>query len=54
MIGANQTIRRETMAKRDLSTVFKALLLQFVGEADPLLSMLEWVTQQLMEVEAAN
>jgi transposase-like protein len=42
------------MAKRDLSTVFKVLLLQFVGEADPLLSMLEWVTQQLMEVEAAN
>ena len=29
------------MAKRDLSTVFRALLLQFVGEADPLLSMLE-------------
>jgi transposase-like protein len=42
------------MAKRDLSSVFKALLLQFVGEADPLLSMLEWVTQQLMEVEATN
>jgi hypothetical protein len=28
------------------------LLLQFVGEADPLLSMLEWITQQLMQVEA--
>jgi transposase-like protein len=40
------------MAKRDLSTLFKSLLLQFVGEADPLLSMLEWMTQQLMQVEA--
>ncbi len=42
------------MAKRDLNTVFKALLLQFLGEADPLLSMLQWVTQQLMEIEASN
>lgn len=40
------------MAKRDLSTVFKSLLLRFVGEADPLLSMLEWIAQQLMLVEA--
>ncbi|MGA2614305.1 MAG: IS256 family transposase [Spirochaetia bacterium] len=40
------------MAKRNLSTLFKSLLLQFVGEADPLLSMLEWMTQQLMQVEA--
>jgi len=40
------------MAKRDLSTVFKSMLLQFVREADPLLSMLEWITQQLMQVEA--
>ena len=40
------------MAKRNLSTLFKSLLLQFVGEADPLLSTLEWMTQQLMQVEA--
>ena len=44
--------RREMMAKRDLGTVFKSMLLQFVREADPLLSMLEWITQQLMQVEA--
>jgi putative transposase len=42
------------MAKRDLSTVFRSLLLQFVGEADPLLAMLEWITQQLMQVEAES
>ena len=40
------------MAKRDLSILFKSLLLQFVGEADPLLSMLEWTTQQLMQVRS--
>ena len=42
------------MAKRDLSTLFKSLLLQFIGEQDPLLSMMEWMTQQLMEIEAEN
>jgi putative transposase len=40
------------MARRDFSTIFKSLLLQFIGEADPLLSMLEWMTQKLMEIEA--
>jgi putative transposase len=42
------------MARRSLSKVFKPLLLRFAAEQDPLLSMLEWVTQQLMEVEAEN
>ena len=53
MIGwQTRSERREMMAKRDLSTVFKSMLLQFMREADPLLSMLEWITQQLMQVEA--
>jgi putative transposase len=42
------------MAKRDDTTLFKALLLQFIGEEDPLLSMLQWTTHQLMQVEAEN
>lgn len=42
------------MAKRDLNTIFKSLLLQFIGEEDPLLKMLEWMTQKLMEIEAEN
>ena len=42
------------MAKRDVTTLFKSLLLQFIGEEDPLLSMLQWTTQQLMQVEAEN
>jgi len=40
------------MPKGNLSTLLQSLLLQFVGEADPLLSMLEWMTQQLMQIEA--
>jgi len=39
------------MAERDSSTVFKSLLLQFEGEADHLLSMMEWMTAQLMQLE---
>ena len=42
------------MAKWDVTTLFKALLLQFIGEEDPLLSMLQWMTQTLMQVEAEN
>jgi len=42
------------MAKRDATTLFKSLLLQLIGEEDPLLSMLQWTTQQLMQVEAEN
>jgi putative transposase len=42
------------MAKRDVTTLFKSLLLQFIGEEDPLLAMLQWTTQQLMQVEAEN
>jgi putative transposase len=42
------------MAKRDVTTLFKALLLQFIREEDPLLSMLQWMTQTLMQVEAEN
>ena len=40
------------MAKRNFITYFKELLLQFLTEADPLLSMLQWLTQQLMQMEA--
>jgi len=42
------------MAKRGVTTLFKSLLLQFIGEEDPLLSMLQWTMQQLMQVEAEN
>lgn len=44
----------EMMTKRYLVTLFKSLLLQFFGEADPLLSLLEWMTQRLMNIKADN
>ena len=34
------------MAKRNLGTLFKSILMQFVEEADPLLSMVEWMSKQ--------
>lgn len=37
--------------KYDTST-YKKLLLHFMGEADPLYSMLQWLTERMMEVEA--
>lgn len=33
--------------RRDVTTLFKSLLLQFIGDGDPLLSMLQWMTQAL-------
>jgi transposase-like protein len=40
------------MAKTNLITCFQKLLLQFVTEQDPLLAMLQWLTEQLMRMEA--
>ena len=40
------------MAKTNLITHFQKLLLQFITEPDPLLAMLQWMTEQLMQMEA--
>ena len=40
------------MAKTNLITHFQKLLLQFITEPDPLLAMLQWMTEQLMQTEA--
>lgn len=40
------------MAKTNLITHFQKLLLQFITEQDPLLAMLQWLTEQLMQLEA--
>jgi len=40
------------MAHRYDSATYKKLLLQCIGEADPLYAMLEWVTERMMEGEA--
>ena len=40
------------MANTNLITHFQKLLLQFITEPDPLLAMLQWLTEQLMQSEA--
>ena len=31
---------------------FKKLLVEFIGQEDPILAMLEWTAQQMMQIEA--
>ena len=40
------------MARKYDTATYKKLLLHFMGEADPLYSMLQWLTERMMEVEA--
>ena len=40
--------------KIDERELFKRVMTDFILEEDPMLAMLKWMTQQLMEVEAAN
>ena len=42
------------MAKKNDTTNLTELLLRCMGEADPMLSMLEWLCAQLMEAEVAS
>ena len=42
------------MAQQKDTTNLAGTLLQFMGMADPMLSMLEWLCEQMMEVEVSN
>jgi putative transposase len=42
------------MAYHKSTLSFEKMLLKFIGEPDPMLSMLEWLCHKLMEVEVAN
>ena len=42
------------MAKKNDTTNLTELLLRCMGEADPMLSMLEWLCAQLMEAEVSS
>jgi len=42
------------MTKTKDTTFFESKLLEFITEADPLLAMLQWVTDKLVEVEVAR
>ena len=40
------------MAKKDATTYFREMLLQFIAEPDPLHAMLQWLTERMMQLEA--
>jgi transposase-like protein len=40
------------MARENVSTYFKKLLLEFITEPDPLYAMMQWLTEQLMRIES--
>ena len=42
------------MAQRKDTTNFSGLLFQFMGTEDPILNMLEWLCEQMMEVEVSK
>ena len=42
------------MAYHKNTVNLEKMLLKFLGEPDPMLSMLEWLCQEMMEVEIAN
>jgi putative transposase len=51
-VGENNNTRRQTMAKLNNSEYFKRALLEFITDEDPLFSMLQWITDKLMQLEA--
>lgn len=42
------------MTKTKDSTFFENKLLDFIAEPDPLFSMMQWLTEQLMEIEVSK
>jgi hypothetical protein len=42
------------MAGRKHTDYYKKLLLDFIAEPDPLFSMLQWLTQRMMELESQS
>ena len=42
------------MAGRKDTTDFSGLLFHFIGTEDPMLNMLEWLCEQMMESEVSN
>jgi len=37
---------------KNLTGIFKKILVEFIGQKDPILAMLEWTAQQMMQIEA--
>jgi transposase-like protein len=40
------------MARTNYQQIFKKILVDFIGQEDPILAMLEWTAQRMMEIEA--
>jgi len=54
MLLPKQTQRGQPMTKTKDSTFFENKLLDFIAEPDPLFSMMQWITEQLMEIEVSK
>jgi transposase-like protein len=40
------------MVRTNYKDIFKKILVDFIGEEDPILAMLEWTAQRMMEIES--
>lgn len=54
MLLSRLTKRGQPMTKTKDNTIFEKKLLEFITDDDPLLSMLQWVTDKLVEVKVAH
>ena len=54
MLLPQQKQRGQPMTKTKDITFFENKLLDFIAEPDPLFSMMQWITEQLMEIEVSK
>jgi putative transposase len=54
MLLLRQTKRGQPMTKTKDTTFFENKLLEFITESDPLFAMMQWLTEQLMEIEVSK
>jgi putative transposase len=54
MLLLRQTKRGQPMTKTKDTTFFENKLLDFITESDPLFAMMQWLTEQLMEIEVSK
>lgn len=54
MLLLRQTQRGQPMTKTKDTTFFENKLLEFITESDPLFAMMQWLTEQLMEIEVSK
>ena len=54
MLLSRQTRGKQPMTKTKDSTFFENKLLDFIAEPDPLFAMMQWLTEQLMEIEVSK